>query len=104
MLLNIVSNAIKYNSEKGTITLSAHKTNDGKVRLSIRDTGDGIPQESFPALFEPFNRLDREGSAIEGTGIGLSICKQLVEFMDGEIGVFQNPEKCLTFWVEFERA
>ena len=104
VLLNIVSNAIKYNSEKGTITLSAHKTNDGKVRVSISDTGDGIPQESFPALFEPFNRLDREGLAIEGTGIGLSICKQLVEFMDGEIGVFQNPEKGLTFWVEFEQA
>lgn len=101
VLLNIVSNAIKYNSEKGTITLSASKTSDGKVRISISDTGDGIPQESFPALFEPFNRLDRENSNIEGAGIGLSICKQLVEVLNGEIGVFQNPEKGMTFWVEF---
>jgi len=104
VLLNIVSNAIKYNNGKGTISLSAHKTNDGKVRLSVSDTGDGIPQKSFPALFEPFNRLDKENSATEGTGIGLSICKQLVEFMDGEIGMFQNPEKGMTFWVEFEQA
>ena len=104
VLLNIVSNAIKYNSENGTVTLSAYKTDDGKVRISISDTGDGISEESFHALFEPFNRLGQENSIILGTGIGLTICKQLVELMGGNIGVFHNPDKGMTFWVEFEKA
>ena len=103
-LLNIASNAIKYNSEKGTVTLSAHEVGAGKVRISISDAGEGIPEKSFPALFKPFNRLDRVNSTIEGAGIGLSICKQLVELMGGEIGVFHNPDKGMTFWVEFEKT
>jgi signal transduction histidine kinase len=103
-LLNIASNAINYNSEKGTVTLSAHKVDAGKVRISISDAGEGVTQKSFSVLFEPFNRLDRVNSTTEAAGIGLSICKQLVELMGGEIGVFHNPDKGMTFWVEFEKA
>ncbi|MDH5357390.1 MAG: ATP-binding protein [Gammaproteobacteria bacterium] len=104
VLVNIVSNAIKYNSEHGTVTLSACITDDDKIRLSVSDTGAGLAEESLPKLFEPFNRLDKEKSSIEGTGIGLTISKQLVELMGGEIGVFNNTDKGLTFWVKLEQA
>lgn len=104
VVLNIISNAIKYNHEKGTVTISCIKTDDTKIRLSIADSGAGVPEEVFPQLFEPFNRLDMVNSSIQGTGIGLTICKQLVKLMGGEIGVFRNKSKGLTFWVEFEEV
>jgi len=104
VLLNLSSNAIKYNSDKGTVTFAYQQTEAGKVRIAITDTGKGVATEDFPALFEPFNRLDKAHSAILGTGIGLSISKQLVEAMQGEIGVYNNDEQGLTFWVEFEQV
>lgn len=104
ILLNFSTNAVKYNNENGTLTFSAEKTKKNKIRISVSDTGNGVSEELFPILFEPFNRLDNENSNVKGIGIGLTICKQLVELMEGEIGVFQNPDKGLTFWVEFEEA
>jgi len=104
ILLNFSSNAVKYNSEKGIVTFSCNRTNEGKIRLSVSDSGKGVPEALFPSLFEPFNRLDKDSSTIQGTGIGLSISKQLAELMGGEIGVYQNPDKGLTFWVEFVQA
>ena len=104
VLLNIASNAIKYNCENGLVTLASNKTSNDKVRITISDTGEGVPEASFDTLFEPFNRLNKANSTIEGTGIGLTICKQLVELMGGEIGVFHNPDKGMTFWVEFEQS
>jgi len=103
VILNITSNAIKYNSENGSVILASNKMSNGKVRISVCDTGKGVPEKSFGALFEPFNRLNQSDSPIEGTGIGLSICKKLVELMDGEVGVFNNVDKGLTFWVEFKQ-
>ena len=102
VLLNLCSNAIKYNSENGVLTIACAKTQENKIRLSVSDTGAGVPEEMFPSLFEPFNRLDKANSNIQGTGIGLNICKQLVKLMNGEIGVFNNSDKGLTLWVEFE--
>jgi len=104
VLLNFCSNAIKYNSENGVLTISCAKTPENKLRLSVSDTGKGVPESSFPGLFEAFNRLDKANSNIQGTGIGLNICKQLVKQMGGEIGVFQNPDKGLTFWVELDET
>jgi len=101
VMLNFASNAIKYNSDKGTVTFTCSQTSEDKVRLSVSDMGEGIEEDSFVDLFEPFNRLGQENSAILGTGIGLTISKNLVELMDGEIGVCNNPEKGATFWVEF---
>jgi len=104
VLLNLCSNAIKYNSENGVLTISCVKTQENKIRLSVSDTGAGVPEEMFPSLFEPFNRLDKANSNIQGTGIGLNICKQLIKLMNGKMGVFNNPDNGLTFWVEFEET
>jgi len=102
VLLNLCSNAIKYNSENGVLTMSCNEIKENKVRFSVSDTGKGVAEELFPNLFEPFDRLDKASSNIQGTGIGLTICKKLVEQMSGAIGVFKNPDKGLTFWVEFD--
>ena len=103
VLFNFASNAVKYNDEGGVITLSCTKIND-HIRLSVSDNGEGVPETSLHELFEPFNRLNKASSAIQGTGIGLTICNDLVALMNGKIGVFNNPDKGLTFWVEFEQA
>jgi len=102
VLLNFTSNAIKYNSEQGSVILSCSQSDARTVRLSISDMGEGVEEGSLSALFEPFNRLKHENSAILGTGIGLTIAKKLTELMGGEIGVFNNPNKGATFWVEFK--
>jgi len=104
VLLNFASNAVKYNSEKGLLTFSCERITGNKLRVGVSDTGKGVSESLFDQLFEPFNRLDQVNGQIEGTGIGLSICKQLVELMDGEIGVFRNPDKGLTFWVELSEV
>lgn len=95
VLINFLSNAIKYNKPHGTVkvdaypaTLQGHKP---AVRVCISDTGIGIPDKLKPYLFEPFNRLGQEGKSIEGTGIGLSICKTLIEDMGGEM-TFSSTE------------
>lgn len=85
VLLNLLSNAIKYNRDGGSVRL-ASRVQDGRLTLEVTDTGPGIPAGKLDGLFEPFNRLGAESSSIEGTGIGLSICKRLIELMGGEIG------------------
>jgi len=104
ILLNLTSNGIKYNSDDGVVSFSYQQTNSDKVRIEISDTGQGVAEEDFPALFEPFNRLEQADSETLGTGIGLTISKQLVEAMSGEIGVYGNDGKGLTFWVELDQA
>jgi len=101
ILLNFASNAIKYNSENGTIILSCSQEDNGKVRLSVSDEGEGVSDEILHDLFEPFKRSEHADSAILGIGIGLTISKSLVDLMGGEIGVFNTPDKGATFWVEF---
>ncbi|MDA0341761.1 MAG: PAS domain S-box protein [Proteobacteria bacterium] len=101
IILNLLSNAAKYGPENGAITLRSRDVDNNRVRLSISDTGSGIPEDLQARLFEPFDRLGREGGVIEGTGIGLTITKQLVDLMDGEIGYEFNDAIGSTFWVEF---
>ena len=79
VLLNLVSNAIKYNREGGGVSLVATEVADDKVRITVRDTGNGITLEQQRQLFEPFNRLGAEYGTVEGSGIGLSICRRLVD-------------------------
>lgn len=86
VLINIVSNAIKYNKDEGYVKLTSEKE-DNNAKIIIEDSGLGIPKDKINNLFEPFNRLGRELSNIEGTGIGLTITKKLIELMGGDIYV-----------------
>ena len=99
-----MSNAVKYNRDGGAVTVEVEETDDGMVRLSVVDTGPGIPVEKQDQLFEPFNRLGAKDSKIEGTGIGLTITKQLVELMNGRIGFESSLGKGSVFWIELPLA
>ncbi len=100
VLLNLLSNAVKYNREKGSITVGFEKRSNGKLRISVTDTGEGIPEEKAGELFKPFSRLGAENTDIEGTGIGLVVTKELVERMGGAIGFYSEPGTGSTFWIE----
>ncbi len=102
VLLNLMSNAVKYNRKNGYVGIRCTVGDADTIRISICDTGYGIAEEQINKLFRPFNRLGKEFSNTEGTGIGLVITKQLVELMDGVIGVDSVPGKGSTFWVEFK--
>jgi PAS domain S-box-containing protein len=104
VLMNLLSNAVKYNREGGTVTVSCEPTPGGRLRIGVADTGPGIPSEMMDRLFLPFERLGAERTAVEGTGIGLSISKRLVELMGGEIGAESEPDRGSTFWVELDPA
>lgn len=99
VLLNLVSNAIKYNTPGGQVTLS-FQTGAGHVRLIVEDTGLGIPPELQDQLFQPFQRLGRENTAILGTGIGLSLCREFAHLMRGRMGVHSEPGIGSSFWIE----
>lgn len=101
ILVNFLSNAIKYNHAGGQVILSCIKQRDSKLRLAVTDTGPGIAPEKHKYLFTPFERLGAEFTAIDGTGIGLALCKKLVELMQGEIGIVSAPGQGSTFWIEF---
>jgi PAS domain S-box-containing protein len=100
ILLNLLSNAIKYNRGQGTVEVRCVESAAGRIRISVKDTGAGLPPEKLAQLFQSFNRLGREGSAEEGTGIGLVVTKRLVELMGGVIGVQSTVGQGSTFWVE----
>ena len=104
VFLNLLSNAIKYNQEYGQVVITATFCDNDKLAISFTDTGPGIPEEKQTQLFQPFNRLGMEGSKIEGTGIGLTLTKNIVEEMGGYIDVTSQEGKGSTFWVEFKIA
>jgi PAS domain S-box-containing protein len=100
VLLNLVSNAIKYNRPGGTVKLSCETHGDNRLRISITDTGPGIPEEHHARLFQPFSRLEEHETLIEGTGIGLTICKELINLMEGEIHLESEVGKGSTFSID----
>jgi PAS domain S-box-containing protein len=100
VLINLISNAIKYNRAGGSVSLTCEVSHDG-VRISVRDTGIGIPREHLEQIFSPFERLGPEQGEIEGTGLGLTVAKRLVEAMKGSIGVESKAGEGSTFWIEF---
>ncbi len=101
VLLNLLSNGIKYNHQGGRVEVTRGKPGaEGCLRLEIRDTGHGIEENQLSNLFQPFSRLDAKKKAIEGTGIGLNITKRIVEMMGGTLGVRSKPGVGSVFWVE----
>jgi PAS domain S-box-containing protein len=104
VLVNLLSNAIKYNRIQGTVEVSCRLNTAKRIRISVRDTGEGLSPEKLAQLFQPFNRLGQEASAEEGTGIGLVVSKRLVELMGGEIGVESTVGMGSIFWIELNVA
>ena len=99
VLLNLVSNAIKYNKPNGSVTVRLFKY-EGRARIEFSDTGLGISEPLWPKIFMPFERLGHESSEIEGAGIGLALSKRLVEAMDGRIGFESSLGVGSPFWID----
>ena len=104
VLLNLLSNSIKYNRPGGTVTVSCEAGAEGRLRIHVTDTGDGIAADKLQRLFTPFDRLGAEASAVEGTGLGLALSKTLVEAMGGTLRVQSRPGTGSTFSVELAVA
>ena len=100
VLSNLLSNAIKYNVSNGKVALDSSSGPKGFWRYTVTDTGYGIEEENQELLFQPFNRLNAENTDIEGTGIGLTITKHLIEIMGGSIGVKSTLGEGSVFWVD----
>ena len=104
VLINLLSNAIKYTPNAGKVTIEWEKNASNRVRISITDTGIGVPAEKMDQLFQPYNRLGQEAGPEEGIGIGLTVTKKLVEMMGGTIGVASTEDTGSTFWIELLAA
>jgi PAS domain S-box-containing protein len=104
VLVNLLSNGIKYNRAGGMVEVSCEACSAERVRISFRDTGQGLSAENLSQLFQPFNRLGQEVGAEEGTGIGLVVSKRLVELMGGSIGVESTVGVGSVFWIEMNAA
>lgn len=103
-LLNLLSNAIKYNHVGGEVEVTLDSPEPDRLRISVRDTGRGIPLQRQAEVFQPFNRLSAENSNIEGSGVGLVITKQLVEMMQGQLDFSSAEGEGTTFWMSFPVA
>jgi len=99
VLINILSNAVKYNKDNGSIIITCEYIDD-KIKINIKDSGVGLTAEQQLKLFIPFERLGAEQSDVEGAGIGLVITKNIIEQMNGDIGVQSEYGKGSTFWIK----
>jgi CheY-like chemotaxis protein/two-component sensor histidine kinase len=100
VLINLLSNAIKYNKSGGTVVVDCVAKTPGRIRICVKDSGDGLNPDKQTQLFQPFNRLGQEASVEEGTGIGLVVCKRLIELMGGAIGVESTVGEGSVFWID----
>jgi PAS domain S-box-containing protein len=104
VVVNLISNAVKYNHDGGTVRITSERRQHGRFRLTVTDSGIGIAEEDIGRLFQPFERLSAGASSIEGTGLGLAVTKQLVTIMHGEIGVTTRLGEGSSFWIELENS
>jgi PAS domain S-box-containing protein len=102
VLINLLSNAIKYNRQGGVVVVDYARSGPTRTRISVRDSGAGLPPEKLEQLFKSFNRLGQENTTEEGTGIGLVMAKRLVELMGGVIGVESTVGVGSVFWLELD--
>ncbi len=100
VVLNLLSNAVKYNRDNGSVVLNSQILPEGKIHISVKDTGAGLSPQQQESIFEPFNRLDADQTKIEGTGIGLTITRRLMEHMDGSIEVESREGEGSTFTLQ----
>jgi CheY-like chemotaxis protein/anti-sigma regulatory factor (Ser/Thr protein kinase) len=100
VFINILSNAVKYDRDNGTVTIETLNSSDKNIRVFITDTGPGIPSENQKTIFEPFTRLSRHEHQVSGTGIGLFISRQLMELMKGSVSLEETSEKGSCFAIE----
>ena len=104
VVVNLLSNAVKYNKTPGAINVEYALSPPDAIRVSVRDTGEGLTPEQLAQLFQPFNRLGREAGPEQGTGIGLVMGRRLVELMGGTIGAESTRGVGSVFWFELKRA
>ncbi|MBK6998511.1 MAG: PAS domain-containing protein [Rhodoferax sp.] len=102
VIVNLLSNAIKYNRIGGSLDVGLSRQADKRLRISVRDTGEGLSADKLAQLFQPFNRLGRESATEEGTGIGLAVSKRLVELMGGSIGADSTVGTGSVFWIDLD--
>ncbi len=104
IVLNLLTNAVKYNSKGGHVWVACGEAGPGRAWLAVRDDGPGLSGEQMASLFQPFNRLGQEGGPEEGSGIGLVLSKRLAELMNAAISVTSTVGQGSTFTVEMEAA
>jgi PAS domain S-box-containing protein len=102
VLINLLSNGIKYNREGGQVRVSSCRLTPSRVAIAVSDNGPGIPPDALDRLFVPFERLDADTGDIEGSGLGLAVSKALVEAMGGSIEVDSRPGQGSTFRIELK--
>ena len=100
VLTNIISNAIKFSRDGGSVTIDTYECYDRRLRIIVTDEGCGIPIKRRHEMFQPFSRLDAENSGTEGTGVGLVITKKLIEMMDGSVGFDSIEGLGSSFWID----
>jgi len=105
VLVNLLTNAVKFTPSGGTITLSTRKAADGKVRIEVTDTGEGIAEDKMHLVFQRFGQIvAKKSGTVKSTGLGLAFCKMAVEAHGEEIGVSSEVGQGTTFWFTLQLA